>query len=598
MQRTNVVGPKVLRKVQMDTLETLYTTLKRSFGPNASNSQIYKGNMFPVFTKDGLKIVRETRITGEIESSIQQNIDTLCQNQAKVVGDATTSIVLLSYFLFKELDKYYSADEVYDRQDVMTKFQEVVEELVNIIHEHRQETNLTLIEDICRISTNGREDLVKLIMDQYKKFGEEVLIEIVSSCSNHTEVFEFDGMMLFEGIKSGCYVNTTDNRCIINNPEIYFFDDPIDNKEMLDIFEMIVQNNIIIPNAFHNAEVQGGAAAVQRLANQFPNKNVNRDYVPTVIITPMVSKDFSINLKRIEEVLESTPFEDKPPFALITNVTLVDKPAMDDLCTMTGGHKITKYLDPNNAKALKELNLFPTANNYRTFAGKAKALEMSFDSTKCVGPAKMYNADGSYSDIYNGKLKELEAKYAEMTKNGAPLTDTFNYKKRIDGLKGKMVQISYAGISAQDREMDVDLLDDAVLNARSAVRYGVGYGANFEAYRAILELKAKYTEMDEDTANIMDALEDAYHNIQLALYETCTRGDQEMAERIIKKGLEKGCPYNIRAKEYDGKVLSSNETDVCILNTISKLLMVMFTTNQFILSDVNFSNYPTEDSVK
>lgn len=97
MQRTNVVGPKVLRKVQMDTLETLYTTLKRSFGPNASNSQIYKGNMFPVFTKDGLKIVRETRITGEIESSIQQNIDTLCQNQAKVVGDATTSIVLLSY---------------------------------------------------------------------------------------------------------------------------------------------------------------------------------------------------------------------------------------------------------------------------------------------------------------------------------------------------------------------------------------------------------------------------------------------------------------------------------------------------------------------
>ena len=67
MKRTNIVGPQILRKVQLETLEELAKALKRTFGPNGSNTNLYKPNMFPIFTKDGLRTVREIKFDCEME---------------------------------------------------------------------------------------------------------------------------------------------------------------------------------------------------------------------------------------------------------------------------------------------------------------------------------------------------------------------------------------------------------------------------------------------------------------------------------------------------------------------------------------------------
>lgn len=584
MKRTNIVGPQILRKIQLETLEELAKALKRTFGPNGSNTNLYKPNMFPIFTKDGLRTVREIKFDGEIENSIKANIDTQCQQQAKIVGDATTSIVLLSYYVFRELDKVYPADKAYDRQSIMNTFTSIIDNLCEKIKDNAQDANLDLIREICNISTNSKEDLVELIMEQYDKYGLDALIEVVASCNSKTEVYDFDGMMLFEGFKSGVYVNSEDNKCVINNPEIYFFDDPIDTPEMAKTFDVIFDHNIAEPIMCMQAKQAGGT----------PNKKWNTEYVPTVVICPHFSKDYSTSLKQIEEMMAQCPYDNKPPFLLITNITQVDRPAFDDMCTMTGGTHIGKFLDPNNKKYAEAVGKAVTKANFKEFAGKADMVEANFTSTKVYGPAAMFNEDGSYSNTYLNKLNELEAKWKEMSKDGAPITDTFNYKKRIDGLKGKMVQISYGGISAQDRDMDIDALDDAVLNARSAAQCGVGYGANFEALRAINELRKNTKEDDSDYNKILSVLDTAYHELGAALYITTVNGDEDKAQEIVDKSIEENKPFNIRTKEFDGKVVSSIETDICILKTISRILMLMFTSNQFILSDINFGTYPAE----
>lgn len=584
--KTNIVGPVVLRSVQLATLKEMYKALRRTFGPNGSVTNIYKPNMFPKFTKDGLSVVREINFSGEIENSIKADIDSQCQQQAKVVGDATTSIVMLSYLLFNELNKMYPADREYDRQGIMTKFGEVIDMLCEDIKKNAKDATPELIRDICYISTNGREDLVNLIMDQYDKYGLDVLIETVASSDSRTQIIDFDGMMIFEGFKSGVYVNGPGNACIIKNPEIYFFDDPIDNAEQLHTFEIIFNENIAKPIA--------AMTECDRLiaAGKTPSEKLlaDRKYTPTVVICPHFTPDYSAYLAQVEEMMAACPYDQKPPFLLIPNVTSVDKPSMDDLCTMSGGKHICKYLDPENKKYMEKTGKAVTQANFRSFAGHAAAVEATFTSCKAYSPACMYNEDGTPTDIYANKLRELEAKYAEMSKDGAPLTDTFNYKKRINGLKGRMVQISYGGISAQDRDMELDALDDAVLNARSASQYGVGFGANFEAFRAVTER----TSDDEETQKILAIIKTAYLELTKALYITAVSGDDAKAEELANESLEKGCPFNLRTKDFDGKVLSSIETDICILKTISKILMLIFTSNQFILSDVNYTSYGPE----
>lgn len=578
--KTNIVGPVVLRQVQLGTLKEMYKALRRTFGPNGSVTNIYKPNMFPKFTKDGLSVVREINFNGEIENSIKADIDSQCQQQAKVVGDATTSIVMLSYLLFNELNNIYPANKEYDRQGIMTKFGEVIDMLCENIKKNAKDPSLELIEDICYISTNGRQDLVELIMQQYDKYGLDVLIETVASTNNQTEVIDFDGMMLFEGFKSGVYVNQKDNTARVENPELYFFDDPIDTPEMAKVFDIIFSKNISEPIECMQYRNKG----------MTPPKNLNENYVPTVVFCPAICPDYSAYLTMIEEMMASCPHDAKPPFILIPNITAVDRPSFDDLCTMSGGRHIGKFLNPENKKFAEKTGKTLTADNFRDFAGHCEAISANFTSTKAFTPAAMYNEDGSYTDIYTNKLMELESKYKEMSKDGAPLSDTFNYKKRINGLKGRMVQISYGGISAQDRDMELDALDDAVLNARSAAQFGVGYGANFEAFRAVTDSVGD----DDDTKNILEIIKKAYLELTKALYITAVSGDDAAAEELALKSLEEGCPFNIRTKEFDGKVLSSIETDVCILKTISKILMLIFTSNQFILSDVNYTSYGPE----
>ena len=48
---------------------------------------------------------------------------------------------------------------------------------------------------------------------------------------------------------------------------------------------------------------------------------------------------------------------------------------------------------------------------------------------------------------------------------------------------------------------------------------------------------------------------------------------------------------NIVTKKFDKSVLSSIDTDVCTINTISKIVTIMATANQFILSTVNINKY-------
>ena len=160
-----------------------------------------------------------------------------------------------------------------------------------------------------------------------------------------------------------------------------------------------------------------------------------------------------------------------------------------------------------------------------------------------------------------------------------------------------MVEIYIGGVTVADRDAERDLMEDAVLNCRSAALNGVGYAANFEGFRAVNEVKT--TKVRHKTEKYFQIIFEAYLEISEMLYATAgsdilvheTDTVECSANGIALKSLYRGCPYNLISKDYDGKVLTSIDTDICILETISKIVTIMVTANQFILPTINMNQY-------
>ena len=77
------------------------------------------------------------------------------------------------------------------------------------------------------------------------------------------------------------------------------------------------------------------------------------------------------------------------------------------------------------------------------------------------------------------------------------------------------------------------------------------------------------------------------------LYTASGYTDDKITDIFIKME-DVNCAYNIRTNKFDGKVLTSIESDKVILSTISKIITLMYTSNQYLLPDPAFNKYMTE----
>ena len=573
---TNIVPKESLRKVQLNTLEILASVLSKTAGPRGSNTQLLHGSRHDEYTKDGHNVLSEIKFYRPLENAIQTEMKEVTRYIVKTVGDGTTSAVLLSNEIFKSMcEAEKSSMSAYN---IMSKFKEIVNEMIERIRANKRECTLDDIYDICMIATNGNKDVANAITNIYKQFGMEVFIDVgVSNTTDHL-VKSYDGLTLNIGYPTPAYINTSGNsqesgRASIRNPRIYAFEDPVDTPEMMAYLEAIVNNNIFNPMI----EQTG-------------------DYIPTVILAPSISRDANKLLTDLERTLygfdQINNSENKPPILIITNAN-VNAEQYSDIIMLCGIPTIRKYLNPVNMQKDIDNGDAPTPENVHEWYGTADLVEADTANTKFVNPKCMFEIDAEdnrkYSSVYNGLLNAITQELDVAYKNNEDANVTGKLKRRLNSLKTNLVEYLIGGVTVSDRDSVRDLVEDAVLNCRSAAKNGVGYGANFEAFKVIHEMNMEHAFED----SIMCAIEDAYNNALSNLYMTVH--DKYDVDLYITESLERGMPLNLATGEFDGKVLCSIETDVAILEAISKVIMVMFTANQALLESPLNNVYLKED---
>lgn len=591
---SNIVPKNVLREVQLETIERIANALANSYGPSGSTTLIrkgddVKGSGVTAYTKDGHSILGAIKFNKPIEMSILDDLKDITRNTVKTVGDGTTSAVILSYEIFRALNEIISDHANFTEKAVVAELQKVVKDITTIIENSKQKPTIDKIYQIALTSTDGNEEVANSIREIYEQFGLGVYIDVgISNTTNHM-VKTYEGLTIDGGYFNPCFINRAkDAVSELQNPNIYIFEDPIDNNYTLNLCYKIVEQNLIAPLTKYNTLLQQGnqdeADAV--IANELK---------ATAIITPTFGRDIRSQMDSIIDMMSSSKIEQRAPLTIITGMTDVDRLA--DLAAMTGAKTIKKYVDPEVQKSDVEKGIAPTLDNVATeFGGKAELLVADTKTTKVINPELMFVNDEEgkrvFSSEYNNLLASLEAQLAQLDTVKESATEVNVLRRRIQSLKCNMVDYLIGGVSYTDRDALKDAVEDAVLNCRSAAKEGIGYAANFEGLRAAHEVAEVTSNLSPIREAVSNAVYKAYANTVARIYVDYMAVEDIEQDDLIKTLIERNKPIDVTGN--DREVLSSIKTDPTTLQAIVDIVGLMFKTNQFLCPIPDMNTYTAE----
>lgn len=573
---SNIVTKDVLRKIQSDTLNTISNALACSFGPDGQNTAYRNQKDITRYTKDGHTILKNLKFVGAIEFTMRDDLEGITRRIVTTVGDGTTSAVILSALLFEGLRKA-SAMGVNEKQ-LIADLDKAINEACDLIQQNGKEATIDDIFKIAMISTDGNKNIANLIKSIYEENGNDVFIDVSTAPGLETIVKTYDGFTIDSGLTDIAFINTNKHSSVIDNASLYLFEDPIDTNEMASYFAKIVRDNVLTP--------------IQE--KKFINVK------PTVIVCPKIGNDIMSDVDALVNILKSIPVEQRKfyPINIVTNIP--NRNFIYDLSLISGATLIRKYNDAATQNDDETISGAQTLEKIHDFAGHCDQVVADSRKTKFINPSLMYDKNGEYSNIYKNHLADMEEQLAGLKEETGNHGEIGVMKRRINAFKANMVEIRVGGVSETDRDSLRDLIEDAVLNCRSAAIDGYGFGANFEALRAFNYLLAQSEkgllpeEIDSitngQTYNIYKIMLDAYLNLLTILYRSVA-GDPTKAYAIAANGIVEGAPFNIRTKQYDGLVLSSIKSDQIILQAINKILSVVFLTNQFLVEGAEYNKY-------
>ena len=576
MVADNVVSKHKLRRVQKEILNKLREYITATYGPLGSNTVIVTGNNKQTiqanYSKDGLKVVKNITFNMPLEMAIHSQIEDIARFVEHQVGDGTTSSIILSSYIFNGLSYLEESTQIPPRE-LVNRFIKITDNIKDRILKRKQECDLDKIYKIAMISTNGNEEVSKNIYNIYKEYGMDVSIDVSISNDSNSKIKIYDGLIINEGYSDPAYINNAiDNTADIHNAHVYYFRDPIDTGEMIAYMEQILIKNIFEPS------------------------QDNEDMIPTVIISPRISRDASGLLTKLITLLYSYNKDGmqsrKPPVLVITNISGTDEDITSDIAKLCRCKDIAKYIDPNIQEEAQKKGEAPTIENVHEWYGECELVVADTDKTKFIRPkAIVDDNDTTYEMLTNF----LRAEIKKSKEENADALEIGRLKKRLRCLEANMVEYLIGGITVSDRDAVRDLVEDAVKNCASAAENGVGYAANFEGLLAATEAKKDNIYFDIDYS-ISEIIELAYRNAAIDLYKSVV--PEKKAEEYLEASLRNKRPFNVVdiSRRIDSEnpgedVLTSINTDVEILNAISKIVTIMVTANQALVQTPELNRY-------
>ncbi len=190
-------------------LAKTYKMAKASYGPRAGNALIEQNYGAPIVSRDGVTNVQKIRLEDPIENMAAEVIVQSSKKNNEKVGDGTTAVVILAYYLYKEAKKMVGAG--INRMEVARQLEETAEKVLNYLDSIKKPVDKKLLRYVAMTSASDPE-LGEMIYDVVKEIGEDggVTIEDYDGVGIYSELV--DGFYFKKGFSDPRLINDSLNR--------------------------------------------------------------------------------------------------------------------------------------------------------------------------------------------------------------------------------------------------------------------------------------------------------------------------------------------------------------------------------------------------
>jgi chaperonin GroEL len=559
-------------------LEKLSKVLSSTLGPYGKTSIIEDHLLQHKFTKDGYTVLKSLYETEEIERVILQLVKNVSYNLVRKVGDGSTSAVVASNFLYKELLGIVNTTGI-PPQDILNISNFLVEELIELIKQEATETTQEDLVSIAFTSTNGDQEVAELIKEVYEKIGINGIVRLEANKGNKTEFELNKGIELFRGFIDPVYSTEHTEKgmvCNINESYVFMCDDQLGMNELVYFSPL--------------------------LAKLFDVNNKSLKTRNLVIVANSYDKTF---LEYFASVKKQNPS---------LGICLVDF-ATNSEDQMNRFQDLAIFLGCN-PHFKKSLGQEIVEGYFIEMLGYCKGFSATENRTNFIeGAGTEENLILRITDI-NKDIEELENNEDYLDR-----TSIINkYKARLASLSSQVATIYIGGSTDQEKHTKKYLIEDAVFACKSALMNNIVLGGNLLIPKIVHYILQDIQIINDDLRDkkvlgLFERLEEKFvDNKDIAIiaidllisfkvafenvYEQVLLNKKTPLEKrheiITNCVSDKGLIYNLRNDSYEyiddysrvglkkTNVINSAETDIEILKTVNSILGLVATSNQII----------------
>jgi chaperonin GroEL len=521
-------------------LTQLAEAVKVTLGPTGRNVILHKSWGTPKVTKDGVSVSKEIELPDPFKNMGSKMVNQVASKTSDVVGDGTTTSIVLAEKIFLAGLKYVSAGAnsiaiqrgIGKATEVVTKY---IKDVSVPVKGHDD------IAKVATISAHNDASIGKLLADAFDAVGKEGVIEVEEGKSMKTELEVVEGAQFDKGYISPYFLTNPETlETILEEPYILLCEKKISNiREIIPLLEKIAQLGRSLLILAEDVEGEALAALV-----------INR-------------------LQGILKVcaVKAPGFGDRR------------KALLGDLAAVTGGEVISEDM----GMKLENIEI--------SQLGQAKKVVIDKENTTII------EGVGKKKDI-EVRCDQIRTLIEKTTSD----YDREKLQERLAKLTGGIAVIKAGGTTEAEMKERKDLLDDAFHATKAAVQEGVVSGGGVVFLRAIAEVDKAKAKAKGDEKLGFDIIIEALKAPTTQIINNCGELGEVIVEQILEKAKNIGYDANTGqfVDMFKAGIIDPAKVSRTALEMASSVAALMLTTNVLItdLKEKDIDKEPVHGSVR
>ncbi|MFH1420072.1 MAG: chaperonin GroEL [Planctomycetota bacterium] len=426
-------------------LTQLAAAVKVTLGPTGRNVLLQKSWGAPRVSKDGVTVSKEIELPQPFENMGAKMVNEVASKTSDVVGDGTTTAVVLAEAIYKRGLKNVvaGANPMLLKRGIDRAVDTAVEAIARMAIKVKGSAD---IAKVGTVSANGSAEIGKMLAEALEEVGPEGVVTIEEGKSLQTEKQVVEGMQFDRGYVSPYFItNTTEMECVLEDAYVLLYEKKISSvRDLVPLLEKVVTTGKPLLVIAESVEGEALAAMV-----------VNR-------------------LRGVLKccVVKAPGFGDRR------------KAMLEDIATVTGG----EFVSEDRGLKLENIELGQL--------GRVKKIVIDKDNTTIIEGAGKKADIKTRADQIRHQIEKTTSDY-----------DREKLQERLAKLTGGVAVIRVGGSTEIEVKERKDLVDDAFHATKAAAEEGVVCGGGVTLIRCIEDIKgaAKKVKGDENTGMMIVA---------------------------------------------------------------------------------------------